>query len=467
METLIFDELKKYQDDKVIRFDVPGHKGTLRTKLSDLFGSQIYELDINSMPRMDYLNDPDGIIKKSQLNIAKLHNAYDSRFLINGTTSGIQAMLMGLLNEGDQILLPRGIHKSVTSALYFASAEAVFLNEDYNEKLNISLGIGLTQIKEGIKLYPNTRVVFLINPTYYGISQEFEEIVKYCKEKNKIVIVDEAHGGHYLFKKEFKTAMDVGADISCVSYHKTLGSLTQSSLLLYGNDKYTQDVDNILRMLNTTSPSYLLMSSIEIAADYLENNGNKIFEYIAKEIKKIKKKINDIAGIRVIDARSLNLKNEEYDYTKLLINVSELGYEGIEIYNMLIKKYNIQPELVENNLILFVLGVGDRLENLKKLYDALKNIDQKKSIKNEMIFIKSNIYKVNYKKLMNQKKEEINFKDSVNKKNINSLMIYPPGIDIIKPGEIITQKKIDYILKLKSKYKIQGIKNNKIMVIEE
>ncbi len=474
METLVFDELKKYIDSEPLRYDVPGHKGLLKNKFTSYFGTRIIEADVNSMKRLDNLNYSKGIIKKTQKNIARVHGAKDSRILVNGTTVGIISMILSSIKPNEYILVPRNVHKSIESAVVLSGAIPIYINPEFNEDLSIYTFLSLDKIKLKIEQFPEIKAVVLINPSYFGISYEFEEIVKYLKSKNKIVLVDEAHGAHLYFgKNRPKNAMEVGADMSCLSYHKTLGSLTQSSLLLFNSEIVNiNTLDKFLTMLTTTSPSYLLISSLETTVSYLSELKEDYFDQKVKDLELFKKEINKINGISTLDYKVLNIKENDFDKMRLVIKIDNLKINGFELYEILRDEYNVQVELGEYNLILAIISIYDDFENLKKFIEILKIISLK--------FYGENKREINLKLCLNEigniplrdffykEKELMSLKDVNNKVCGESIMMYPPGIAIIKQGEIFNDQTIDYLLEIDNKnLEILGIYEGKVHVIKE
>ncbi len=474
METLVFNELKKYISENPLRYDVPGHKGILRNEFTDFFGDKIIEADVNSMKRLDNLNYSKSIIKQTQKNIAYVHGAKDSRILVNGTTVGIISMILASIKPNEYILLPRNVHKSIESAIVLSGAIPIYINPEYDEKLSIYTYLTLDKIKSKIEKFPMIKTVLLINPSYFGISFEFEEIVKYLKSKNKIVLVDEAHGAHFYYGTQRpKNAMEVGADISCLSYHKTLGSLTQSSLLLFNSDIVKKnDLDKFLTMLTTTSPSYLLISSIETTVSHLESKGDKFFDEKINVLNIYKEKINKINGISVLDNNFLNIKEKDFDKMRIVIKIDNLTLTGFDLYEILRDEYQIQIELGENNLILLIISIYEDLSRLDKVVDALKEISlsyqgkikEKKNINFEL----SSNSLVSLREIFYKEKEFLKIEESKNKICGESIMIYPPGIAIIKQGEIFNQEIIDYLVNLNNKdLEILGIYEGEVSVIKE
>lgn len=479
MDKILFDELRRYVDDEVIRYDVPGHKGNpeVLQDLANYFGENLIKADVNSMQRLDNMNLPIGLIKRAQDNIAELHGADFSRFLINGTTSGIQMMIMASVSPGEKILVPRNAHTSVTAGLVLSGASVIYGYPEFDGELGVYTFLRLEEVKKKLHEHPDIKTVLLINPSYHGFVSEFEEIVTYCKTMGKIVIVDEAHGGQFYFSRlGYTTAMDAGADLTCISYHKTLGSLTQSSLLL-GKDNGQISLDRLqemYRLLNTTSPSYLLMTSIEVAADYLETNGAQKFAEINVFVEEARAEINRVPGFTIVDENYMNGEKIRFDFSKILIRVQIPGMSGFELYKMLRDEYNIQSELAEAELVLLVLGIGDREENLSKVVGALREISSSCSVseqretKRSMSKIIHLSEPVDLRKCFYGRKKRVLLEDSVGEICGESVMLYPPGIDIVKMGEQFTPEIVEYLKEIQADdLDIIGILDEKVTVIED
>ncbi|MFV0288167.1 MAG: aminotransferase class I/II-fold pyridoxal phosphate-dependent enzyme [Mycoplasmatales bacterium] len=475
MKPLIFNELKKYIQEDVIRYDVPGHKGNyLDNEYVKYFGQNIIKADVNSMQRLDNLNFSTGIIKQSQLNIAKLHNALDARFLVNGTTQGIQVMILASLKPGAKILVPTNIHKSVQSAIILSGAIPIYVNVQINDEYLISTGLLLKDIHRALQEHPDIQVALLINPSYYGIALEFKKIIQYLKKLKIITLVDEAHGGSFYFLKDYTSAMDAGADMSCISYHKTLGTLTQTSLLLYNSSLVSiEQLDKAYTLLNTTSPSYLFMANLEVTILDLFQNKFKNFETLTNKLEIYKKKINQIKGIKVLNYQNFKIDKLELEPHRLVIDVSKLNISGFKVYELLRDKYQIQVELGEFNIILCIISIFDNLNDLDILINSLQQISKKYYIIKENkknLIIKNSVQK-NFQPLREifyAPNEAINYQESKGRILSENIMLYPPGIALMLPGEVITAEFIEYLNLVKQEdIIVYGVNNDKVLVIKE
>ncbi len=470
---IIFNTLKKYIKQNYTRFDVPGHKGKYYdNEFVKYFGEEIVHSDVNSLKMLDNINNPKGIIMQSQLEIAKLHGADNSKFLLNGTTFGIQVMVLSCVNPGDKILIPRNVHRSVLSAIILSGAIPLYFDIEFDSKLGIYTKLNLNKLKQKISNYKDIKAALLINPSYYGISNDFQEVVSFLKKHKILVLVDEAHGGHlYLLNNSLKDAMSVGADMSCISYHKTLGSLTQTSLLIYKyNNVDEKRINEVYAMLNTTSSSYLLMSNIEVVVHDIFLNKKKMFENHLINLNVVKEELNLINGINVLDYKYFNIKENEFDKFRLLIDVSGLQISGFEVYEFLRDKYKIQVELGEYNIILGIVSIFDTTQDYKNLINAMQNIANEytgeSNDKLGVIYQSSQDILKSPREIFYSSKEYVNFQHCEGRILGDNLMLYPPGIAIFNAGEVITEKLIREIENLLNKGEvIHGMDDDKFCVI--
>lgn len=448
--------LKEYSNKNISCFDVPGHVKNKGVEiLNTYFGEDLMSMDINSSPQMDNVSNPKSIIKDAQELLAKAYKSDKAFFITNGTTCAIQTMILSTINPGDKVLLPRNIHKSAINSLILSGGEPIFIEPEFSEELGISLNIDAEKVKNILYKRNDIKAIFLLNPTYYGACCDLEKIIKICREKNVLVLVDEAHGAHFSFNEELPTsAMELGAHMSAVSMHKSGGALTQASVLLVNKEIDCQKVQQIVNMLQSTSASYLLMASIDGARHNLVKNGEKQLANAIKLARYAKSRLNELDNIKVVSTELLNNKGVHFiDETKLCINVSDTNLTGFEVYDLLYKKFDIQVELGDINNILALVSLGTTIEDIDRLINALKTISitnkkakDKKNIKIKQI---NPIVKLNPREAFYANKKSIDINDCVNEISGESIMAYPPGIPVVAPGELITQEIIDYIKLLK------------------
>lgn len=453
-KTPFFSALAVYAKSDITPFDVPGHKlGRIDNELRDAIGQMAYRFDANAPKGLDNLSKPKGVIKEAQELMAEAFLADKAYFLTGGTTQGILAMIMSVCRAREKIILPRNVHKSIISALILSGAVPVFLPVQIDPNLGIANGVTVSDVKKAIKQHPDAKAVFLINPTYFGVASDIKEITRIAHEHNMLVLVDEAHGSHLLFHPELPmSAMEAGADLSAASLHKTSGSFTQSSILLAKGPMVDYNRIRVtLNILQTTSPSSLLIASLDVARKYIYFNGKKDLDQVLQLAYYAYDKIDSIPGIEAISYDDfMEAGNYDFDETKLLIKISDLGKPGYFLYNYLKDKFNIQIELAETYVLLMVLSIATTKEDIDRLYDALL------AISNEFY---DGTTKLPYKKFnyaypesyarprsaFHAPKRFVHLEDAVGEICAESIMIYPPGIPLVIPGEVITENIVDML----------------------
>ncbi|MEG6568720.1 aminotransferase class I/II-fold pyridoxal phosphate-dependent enzyme [Thermoanaerobacterium thermosaccharolyticum] len=466
----LFEALKKYVDENVYAFHVPGHKhGKGIKEFTEYVGSAVMSIDVNSMEDLDNLANPIGVIKDAHQLAAQAFGADNAYFLVNGTTSGIQAMIMAATEPGDKIIMPRNSHKSAFSALILAGVIPVYLYPEIDENLDIALGISAEQVKEAILANPDSKAVLVLNPTYYGITSELEEIIKIAHEHNMAVLCDEAHGSHFYFHPDMPPGgITLGADISALSMHKTGGSMTQSSLLLSkGNRVEPSSIKSILNLIQSTSASYVLMASIDVARKQLTTQGKDMLNHVISLSQYAREEINKIGGIKALNQSDIK-GPYLLDPTKLVINVSKTGMTGYEIMRELKLKYHIQLEMADLSNIMAIISLGDDINTVEHLIRSLKELVR---IKNHDEITTGNLIRpeviVAPRDAYYGKNRSVLLDDAEGEICAEMIMAYPPGIPMICPGERITKDIIDRVKLLKEQHcQLQGTEDPNIDYIK-
>lgn len=454
----LIQALIDYYDEKVIPFDVPGHKhGKGLKEYDDFLRKYGMKLDVNSMKSLDIISNPTTVIKEAEDLLADAYRADDAFFMVGGTTSAVQAMIISSLNPGEKVILPRNVHKSVINGLILSGASPVYIQPKIDEKLGVAVGVSYESVKKAIFDNLDAKAIFVINPTYYGITSDLTKIVKLAHKHNMIVLADEAHGAHFAFHSDLPiSAMDSGCDMSAVSLHKTGGSLTQSSALLLKNNAFVDynQLRNAINLMQSTSASYLLMASIDFARKSLVLQGKKNLTECLRISRKYRELINKIPGIYAFGKELIDgVGIMDFDETKLSVNVSKLKLSGYEVYDLLREKYHIQAELADVKNVLFIISLGDDGKALEGLYLALKEIGEEYqggSSENFIDVLQNPEVIVSPRNAYYAGKKTIKLINGLNEISGESVMVYPPGIPIIIPGERISQEIIDYIEFLKT-----------------
>ena len=373
----IYEALEQFRKNKVVPFDVPGHKrGRGNSELVQLLGKQCVELDVNSMKPLDNLCHPISVIKEAEELAAEAFGASHAFLMVGGTTSAVQSMVLTACKKGEKIILPRNVHRSVINALVVNGATPIYVNPDVDKKLGIALGMKISQVEKAIEDNPDAVAILVNNPTYYGICSNLKKIVEIAHAHNMLVLVDEAHGTHFYFGENMPiTAMAAGADMASVSMHKSGGSLTQSSFLLTGPNVSAGYVRQVINLTQTTSASYLLLASLDISRRNLALRGKEAFEEVEKIAAYARNEINKIDGYYAYGEELINGDSiYDFDTTKLTVYTLDIGLAGIEVYDKLRDEYDIQLELGDIGNILAYISIGDRMRETERLVSALYDI---------------------------------------------------------------------------------------------
>ena len=453
----VYEALERFRKQRVVPFDVPGHKrGRGNPELVKLLGEQCVSLDVNSMKPLDNLCHPVSVIYDAEQLAADAFGAAHAYFMVGGTTSAVQSMILTACKAGDKIILPRNVHKSVINALVLCGAEPVYVNPDVDNHIGIALGMETAAVEKAMNENPDAVAVFVNNPTYYGICSDLRSIVKLAHDRGMLVLADEAHGTHLYFHEALPVSgMEAGADMAAVSMHKSGGSLTQSSLLLLNSTVNTRYVEQIINLTQTTSASYLLLSSLDISRRNLALRGHESFGKVSAMAEYARREINSIGGYYAYGKDIVNGGSIfDFDVTKLSVYTRDMGLTGIEVYDLLRDEYDIQIEFGDIGNILAYISIGDRIQDIERLVGALEDIKRLYSRKSSMLHNAEYIAPIvaaTPQKAFYSEKELIPIRETAGRICGEFVMCYPPGIPILAPGEQITEEIIDYILYAKEK----------------
>ena len=447
----IYEGLVKLRKKRIVPFDVPGHKrGRGNPELVELLGEKCVGIDVNSMKPLDNLGHPISIIREAEELAAEAFGAAHAFLMIGGTTSSVQTMILSTCKAGDKIILPRNVHKSAINALVLCGAIPIYIEMSVDPKIGIALGLENERVAQAIQEHPDAKAILINNPTYYGICSDLKGLTEMAHAAGMKVLVDEAHGAHLHFTDKLPlSAMDAGADMSAVSMHKSGGSLTQSSLLLVGDQMNPEYVRQIINLTQSTSASYLLMSSLDVSRRNLALRGKESFEKVIELSEYARREINAIGGYyayskELVDGVSVC----DFDVTKLSVYTQGIGLTGIEVYDLLRDEYDIQIEFGDIGNILAYISIGDRIQDIERLVGALADIkrlysrDGKDLIAGE--YIQPELV-LSPQEAFYSERKSLTLDESVGQVCGEFVMCYPPGIPILAPGERITREIVDYI----------------------
>ena len=453
----IYEALEQFRRMRVVPFDVPGHKrGRGNPELTELLGERCVTMDVNSMKPLDNLCHPVSVIRDAEELAAEAFRAAHAFLMVGGTTSAVQSMVLSVAKRGEKIILPRNVHRSVMGAMVLCGAIPVYVNPECDERLGIPLGMSVSAVEKAIRENPDAKAVLVNNPTYYGICSDLRSIVKLAHAHGMYCLADEAHGTHFYFGENMPvSAMEAGADMAAVSMHKSGGSLTQSSLLLAGPAMQEGHVRQIINLTQTTSASYLLLSSLDISRRNLALRGREDFRRVMRLAEYARSEINGIGGYYAYSRELCNGDSVfDFDVTKLSVNTLDIGLAGIEVYDLLRDEYNIQIEFGDLGNILAYLSVGDRLQDVERLVSALSEVRRRFSRSKAGLMAQEYIdpqVVVSPQDAFYAANESLPLRETEGRVCSEFVMCYPPGIPILAPGERITSQILDYIEYAKEK----------------
>jgi lysine decarboxylase len=464
----IISGIKQYRSEVDTNFHMPGHKG--KDGILDELGNNLSFFDITETLGTDNLHYPTGFLKDAMEYIAKSYGAKKSYMVVNGTSCGIISAITGCTNPGDKILVQRDCHKSVYNACILGDLKLDYLYPEFNKKHGLNFSISLEKLEQKLIDAPEIKMVVLTYPTFYGICFDVQKAAEIVHKYGKILMIDEAHGSHLYFCKDIlpPAAELSGADIVAQSTHKTLPCLTQGSVLHLCSDRVNvNNIETMLRMLQTTSPSYVLMTSIENAVHWMNEHGEERLKRNIEVFKRKTKELRDL-GINVLEDDFLISEGcYDFDATRAVISMSELGITGTKLQEILRYKYKIQMEFADLMYTVGYITATDEVEDIERLFDAVKEIyfeEIKKTDKKEIIQIEAFpqlTHAMKMRKAFYAENELVNLDESIGRTAAEFIIPYPPGIPLVCPGEIIVQDTIDYVrTMLDNRINVNGVDEN-------
>lgn len=474
--TPIFETLLARAKRKVTSFHTPGHKNGkgLDKRLRELSGKLLYALDVTVFPEVDSLHDPVGPIRKAQQLMAEAYGVEHSFFLVNGSTVGNQAMLMSACNPGDSVIVTRNAHKSALAGILLAGVWPIWIQPKVDQNLDILFDPLPEQIEATIQQFPEAKAVFITSPTYNGVTADLVKISEIVHRHGKVLLVDEAHGPHLKFHEDLPiSAVEAGADLVVQSTHKILSALSQGSVLHFNSEILDINrVKKVISMLQTTSPNYMILASIDLARRQAVLNGEQILERVIRIAEDARKRINRTRHFFSFTRKEIQARGYDLDVTKLTINVTKSGLSGQEIDAILAKEYNIQVDAADIFNLIAILGTGSDKQDIDKLVAALEDIDTKyhgtaknwslqiPSLSTEMVMMPREVF-------LSRKTKRVPLSKAAGFICAQTLTPYPPGIPVLIPGERITKEICDYLMNLSEKaLRVSGQETDKLRTVK-
>jgi len=484
-QTPYFDALLDYVEKGTISFHCPGHKGGkgMHEKFKKYVGTQGLSFELTEVLGLDDLHNPSGVLKEAQALAAEAYGAHRTFFLVNGSTSGNQSMIFGVSNPGEKIIIPRNAHKSTISAFIISGAIPVFMDPVYDDFYFIDHNVTIDTVERAINENPDAKAVLIVSPTYYGVTADLDNIIALIHDRGKIALVDEAWGPHLRFHPDLpKTALECGADVVVNSTHKLIGGMSQCAMLHTQGDRVdVRRIATAVRFFTTTSPSCLLLASLDMARMQMATEGEKLLTEVIKISEYARKRVNTIENLHCFGRELIGKPGVHgFDPTKFTVDFADTGYSGYEVNRMLRYDYGVQIELQQLFHVLALITIGNTEEEVVKLVDAMEDIavNRKKELTDSLLKRVEQRWGKDFelpdwppRKLTPRiafisDHEMVPIEESVGRICADMITPYPPGIPAICPGEIITGQIIDYI-KIEAQYgaHLQGLSDPELKFI--
>ncbi|MEQ2423616.1 aminotransferase class I/II-fold pyridoxal phosphate-dependent enzyme [Enterocloster hominis (ex Hitch et al. 2024)] len=470
-QDLLIHKLKEYARSDMYPFHMPGHKRT-----GDMGFPDPFTVDITEIDGFDNLHHPEGILQSSMDWAAQVYGADQTYYLVNGSSSGILSAVCGAVPRGGRILVSRNCHKSVYHGICLNQLKASYVYPQEIDGLGIQGGVLPSDVDMMLKRYMDTQAVLIVSPTYDGVVSDIKGIAEVVHGAGLPLIVDEAHGAHFRFGEMFPvSALDLGADVVIQSVHKTMPSLTQTALLHIRNNRPDQGcygdrerIDRYVHMVQSSSPSYVFMASIENSIYQMEHMD---MEPYRGEIMKLRERLRGMGRLRLVDTDIIGQYGiHDLDVSKIVISTRDSSLTGADLDSILRREYHLEMEMCGADYVTAITTPMDRSEGLRRLGDALMEIDNRTGPAKSGI---SNVYSMRsdtamtIADAMDGKHRKVRLEDCAGSISGEFVYIYPPGIPIVAPGEWISRRSLDVIMEyMKKGLPVQGPADQSLAYIE-
>jgi arginine decarboxylase len=463
-QTPIIDALQAWVDKSHAPFYTPGHKRGvgMNQRLKNVWGSAVFGWDLPELPGLDNLHAPGEIIEEAQILAAAAFGAEQTWFLVNGSTAGVMAAILATCGEGEKIILPRNIHSSAIAGLIHAGAVPIFITPEYDRELDLAHCITPAAVKFALEQHPDAKAVMVVYPTYYGACGDLAAITSIVHSYGLPLLVDEAHGAHFGFHPDLPpSALSVGADLVVQSTHKLLGALTQSAMLHVSGDLICRSrVSQALRLLQSTSPSYLLLASLDAARQQMALHGRELMTTTIELAKLARTQISQIDGLSVVELDRPTPGFSYLDRTRLTVTVTGLDLTGFAADEILSDRLGLTAELPSLQHLTFIISLGNTIADIDRLVEAftelalnhrgnveliLPRIQPPAKILTEMAITPRQANRWRSISPGASTNLVVPIDSAIGKISAESICPYPPGIPVLIAGEIITIEALDYL----------------------
>jgi arginine decarboxylase len=475
-KTPLFDALVSLAESRKVSFHTPGHKSGkgISTRFKKFVGPKIFSIDLTTLDEVDCLQKPVGVIKEAQELAAEAYGADHSFFLINGTTVGNHAMVLATCNPGDEVLVARNAHKSILAGIILAGANPHFFAPEWDEDLGIPLNVSPEKVESALSQHPGSKALIITSPNYYGVTADLLTIFEMARKRGLLILVDEAHGPHLRFHPDLPPpALDAGADLCVQSTHKILGGMTQSSMLhVKGSRVNLGRLKGVLQLMQSTSPSYVLMASLDLARMQMATEGQKLLDKAIHLAEGARTQIRRIDGIACFGRAEIKgHRSFDLDVTKLTVSARALGITGFQASLVLNNESDVQVEMADLFNLLIIVSIGDRQDDLNRLVAGLERIAGNHLRRGggaiEVVFPPVGAaLRVLPREAYFAPHEYLNLREAGGRVSSDIVTIYPPGIPLLVPGEEITSEIAEYLTVMASKgARIDGLREGPFLQI--
>jgi arginine decarboxylase len=458
-QTPLLDAIKACATRRHAPFYTPGHKlgQGISQPLADLLGASVFKADLTELAALDNLFSPQGVIQQAQALAAAAFGATQTWFLVNGSTCGIEAAILATCGTGDKIILPRNVHSSAIAGLILSGAMPIFINPEYDSVFDITHSITPNAVEAALQQHPDAKAVLTVYPTYYGVCGDLEAIAQITHQYNIPLLVDEAHGAHFTFHPELPTpALAAGADLTVQSIHKVLGAMTQASMLHVQGERIDIDrVNKALQLVQSTSPSYILLASLDAARQQMAIDGKKLMSRTLQLADIARTKISQIPGLSILSP-TISPGFVELDRTRLTVNVANLGLTGFEAEEIL-DEMGVTAEFSSLQNLTFIISLGNTLADIEQLVQSFTILAQKYHCHQRNNSHCQNLTKnweyyvqISPREAFFAASETLPIEQTSDRISSEIVCPYPPGIPVIMPGEIITNTALAYLQQIQA-----------------
>ncbi|MBW4514253.1 MAG: aminotransferase class I/II-fold pyridoxal phosphate-dependent enzyme [Timaviella obliquedivisa GSE-PSE-MK23-08B] len=453
----LLEALQVAVDHPHAAFHTPGHKHGKGApeKLKVLLGAAVFKADLPELPELDNLFAPEGAILQAQVLAAAAFGAEQTWFLANGTTCGIEAAVLATCNPGEKLILPRNAHQAVIAALILSGAVPIFVEPAYDSNWGIAHSLTAAAVATTLEQHPDAKAVMIVYPTYYGACGEIEAIAQITHHYHIPLLVDEAHGAHFVFHTHFPiSALAAGADIAVQSTHKVLAALTQASMLhVQGCRIDRQRLSRALQLVQSTSPSYLLLASLDAARQQMATQGQALMSRTLELADRARTQISQIPRLSVLQPAGSTAGCGAFDPTRLTVDVTQMGLTGFEADEILHQALGVTAELPGLQHLMFIVTLGNTEQDIDRLINGFKKLADRASTEGAIGRIEirpfppiaSTKSPLTPRSAFFAKAETLLIEQTPNRISAELVCPYPPGIPVLFPGEVVTEGAIAYL----------------------